>query len=184
MAEPQELKVTVNLGSRERQTFDQIFFKWAINIGRIIIVVTELIALSALLYRFVIDRQIIDLHEQIEKEIAFIKGQEDKEKEYRSIQDRLANIKIISNETNEKINFLNEVINYISSGEFQITNLIVSQNQFTISGSTLSVFSLNSLIENLKKNPAVIAISVDEISSLDQGIDFKLSITLTESQIP
>ena len=58
-------EVKINLIAQPKELIEKIFSEWAVNFGRIIIVLTELIALSALGYRFYIDRQIIDLHQKI-----------------------------------------------------------------------------------------------------------------------
>lgn len=178
------IKLKINLAGSFRESFEQIFFKWAVNIGRIIIVVTELIALSALLYRFVIDRQIIDLHEDIDREYAFLKSQENKEKEYRGIQGRLSYIKTISAESQEKVTFVNDLVELLKTGAFSATNIALKQSKINVDGKASSVFSLNTLIENLKTKEAVEAIALGDITSVDDGIEFTLNIELKTSVLP
>ena len=89
--------ITINLSRKPKDKFETVFYKWAINSGKVIIIITELIALGALLYRFSIDKQIVDLHDEIKREQIFLDNQKSKEKEYRGIQDRLSmiqNVKI------------------------------------------------------------------------------------------
>lgn len=181
---PKQVRIGVNLGpSKNRQSIEQIFFKWALNVGRVIIIATELIALAALSFRFIMDRQIIDLHDKIKRDEIYIKSQEPKERKYRNIQSRLAYIKAISEESREKIDTLNQVLGFTNNGFITVNNLAIYNTSISMSGSSSSLFSLNSFIDAMKKNPVVTSIALDEINSSDHGINFKLSITLKESAI-
>lgn len=170
--------VTINLTGKPKESNTTLFYKWTIQIGRIVIVLTELIALSALGYRFIIDRQIADLNDQIDRQVLFIKNLEQKEQQFRSLQDKLATIKTIKSDTDAKVNVMNIVLDAANQGIFTTSNLSVSKNVISISGSTSSVFSLNSFIEGLKSNEYITTISLDEITSGETGILFKLNITL------
>lgn len=180
MAKDDGLKISINLNGKPKETLTGVFLKWAIQIGRIIIVATELMALGALFFRFTIDRKIIDLHDQIKREELFVKSQQGKEKEYRSIQERLTNIKNTETETKTKITLMNQILKTISEGAFQATNLTVSQNTISISATAYSIFPVNSFIDSLKQNPNIVSISIDEITSTDSGIQFKLNIELKQ----
>lgn len=170
--------VKINLIGKPDIPITQGFLKWATNIGRIIIVVTELVALSALLYRFTIDRKIIDLHDQIKKSQLFVQAQSAKEADYRSIQTRLENITAIEKATKTKVNIMNGILESINRGEFSSTNLTVSENTIAINGVAVSIFSLNNFIDNLKQNTNVASISLDDVSSSSLGVKFRLSIEL------
>jgi len=179
---PDSPHVSINLIGKSKQSFRGDFFKWSVSVGRIIIIVTELIALGALIYRFTIDRKIIDLHDQIEKAEIFVKSQEAKEADYRSIQTRLENIKTTEEETDNKISLMRDILLSISQGNFTSTNLTVDQNRISINGVAFSIFPLNNFIENLKQNENIISISLDEITSISEGIQFKLNVELEDKK--
>lgn len=176
------LNVNINLIGKPKVSFSQDFLKWTFNIGRVIIVTTEIIALGALAYRFYIDRQIIDLHDQIKRQQLFVESQADKEISYRSIQDRLTNIKITEANTNIKINIMNNIQKSVAQGDFSSTNLSIDQNSIKLDGVTFSIFTINSFIDALKKNPDVSSISLDDVASTTTGIQFKLTIELKETK--
>ncbi|HRN96572.1 MAG TPA: hypothetical protein PLD54_03950 [Candidatus Levybacteria bacterium] len=171
----------INLSGKPKESNSTLFYKWTIQIGRIVIVLTELVALSALGYRFIIDRQIADLNDQIDRQILFIQSQEQKEQEFRGLQNKLSIIKTIKKDTDAKINVMNTVLDAANEGIFTTDNIAVNKNIISLSGATSSVFSLNGFIENLKTNEFVKAISIAEITSGDTGILFKLNITLADS---
>lgn len=183
MMQQSQTQLSVNLGKNEKNTTTSLFFKWAINTGRVIIVGVELITLGALGYRFIIDRQIVDLHDQIQNTQLLVTSQSKSENLYRNLQGRLGTIQTLESETQVKISFLKEVISLLNTNEFISSNLSVSDSSVTIDGQTYSIFTLNTLIDKLKANPNVVSISIDDLTSLDQGIKFKLTTQLKPSSI-
>ncbi|OGK40646.1 hypothetical protein A3A74_00515 [Candidatus Roizmanbacteria bacterium RIFCSPLOWO2_01_FULL_35_13] len=172
--------VKINLIGKARVSVADNFLKWAVTVGRIVIVATELIALGALLYRFTIDRKIIDLHDQIRKAQIFVKAQSAKEKDYRSIQERLLNIKETEEDTKAKIEIMNDILGSIARGNFSSTNLTVAQQTISVNGIAFSIFPINNFLEKLKENPNVVSIALDEVSGSAQGVQFKLTIELKQ----
>ena len=182
MADKQTHKITINLAKNARVELENVFIKWVINVGRMVILITELIALGALFYRFVIDRQIIDLHDLIKKEQLFVNAQAVQEKEYRSIQQRLDIIKVAKEETDLKLAIMNDILKASENGVFSASNLSINKNMISVHGNTASVFTINNFIETLKKYPEVNSIGIGEINSTSKGIIFKLNIELKESK--
>lgn len=174
-------KLSVNLKQKPEEGLTNAFLKWAVNSGRIIIVVVELLTLSALGYRFFIDSKIIDLHDKIKKDQQFVNALSKKEELYRSLQNRLALINTLETQNTAKINFLNQLVAVLNTDRFIETTLTFSETSIGINGKTYSVFDLNSLIDSLKSNPNVLSISIDDISSGDQGIAFHLTTTLKQN---
>ncbi len=174
--------VRINLSGKQEGSLQEDILKWAKNLGRIIIVVTELIAVGALVYRFSLDRKIIDLHDQIKTRNLFVQAQAAKEADYRSIQARLTNAKKIDQQTQNKISIMNQILTSISTGSFSSTNLTVNENSISINGVAFSVFPINDFVESLKQNPNITSISLDDVSSTSLGIQFKMTIELKEQK--
>ena len=172
--------VKINLIGKARVSVADNFLRWAVTVGRIVIVATELVALAALLYRFTIDRKIIDLHDQIKKAQIFVKAQSAKEEDFKSIQERLLNIKATEEDTKAKIEIMNEILDSIARGNFSSTNLTVAQHTISINGIAFSIFPINSFLEKLKENPNVVSITLDEVSGAAQGVQFKLTVEVKQ----
>lgn len=171
-------KITINLNGREKTSSASIFYKWTIQIGRVVIVLTELIALGALGYRFFIDRQIADINDQISREVTFIKNQGAQETKFRVLQDKLNAIKLVSQDTNGKVDIMNKILDAERQGVFSIDSMTVNRNTVSINGSSSSIFALNNFTEELKQNPNVLNINIEDISSTENGLLFKLSVDL------
>lgn len=181
MAKKASPKININLSSRGKATVGKVFYSWTINAGRAIIVGIELIALVALGYRFVIDRQIVDLHDKIKTQEVYVAAQANDEKTYRSIQERLKNIKATNEDTAAKVEIMNEILNAISSGTFFSTNLSINNRSINVNGSTFSIFTLTDFLNGMKQLPSVAAISIDEIDTSDNGIQFKARIDVKDT---
>lgn len=171
-------KITINLSSQGKDTLENVFYKWAVDAGRGIIIGIELIALAALGYRFVVDKQIVDLHDEIDIQEGFVQRHAEKENLYRSIQDRLENIKETDAETSGKVEVMQAIIEAISENTFSSTSLTVNDTIINLNGNTFSIFTLNSFIEEVKLYPSIASISIDEINTSDQGIKFKVRIDM------
>jgi len=168
--------VKINLIGKQKLSVTQDFIRWGAQIGKFIIVGTELIALAALLYRFSVDRKIVDLHDQINTEQQLVEAQKPKEDIYRGIQARLEDVKKIQTQTKAKLDIMNSVIAAISTGDFSSTNLSVDLNSIEVDGTAYSIFPINAFINDLKVNPNVTSISLDNVLSSNQGVSFKINI--------
>lgn len=174
--------ISINLGKKKKPSVSNAFYVWAINGGKVLIILTELVALGALSYRFYIDRRIIDLHDEIKKQELFLSRTARDEATYRNLQDRLAYVKATTDESEAKVALMNTVSSEINKGTFLSTNLTVSTNAIVLSGIALSVVQLNTFIETLKEQEKVSAISLDEVRRSDEGINFKLTIVLETTE--
>ena len=181
MAKRTAPKLNINLSSHGKATVGKVVYGWTIDAGRAIIVGIELIALAALGYRFVIDRQIVDLHDQIKVQEAYIAAQAEDEKTYRSIQERLNNIKSTNDDTSSKVIVMNEILNVIETGTFFATTLSISGRTIIVDGSTFSIYTLTDFLDGLKNFTSVSAITIDEINTSDNGVRFKSRVDVKET---
>jgi hypothetical protein len=177
---PENKPVKINLIGQPKELLEKIFSEWAINFGRIIIVLTELVALSALGYRFFIDRQIIDLHDRIKTKEAIISNEANKEKEneFRDIQARLGAIKTYAITTDTASTVLQEVFTKTNSTNFTIEQIAYSKETITVSGSAFSVFALNDFVNSMKSHELVKTIALNNVESSENAIEFAVSIQI------
>lgn len=175
---PENKAVKINLVGQPKELIEKIFSEWAINFGRVIIVLTELVALSALGYRFFIDRQIIDLHDKIKTKEAIVATNIRKEDEFRDIQNRLIAIKTYALESDTTVHVLNTVFEKTNSTNFAIEQLSYSKKSIALHGSAFSIFALNDLVSNLKTLSDVRSISVNNLESSDSAVDFNMAIVI------
>ncbi len=175
-------RLNINLGKKKETNTGNIFIKWAISRGRIIVIVIELLALGALGYRFFIDQKIVDLNDEIKNQQIFIQAQAQQEKQFRNLQSRIDTIQSITSDTQTKVQFLKDILSLASQSALLSNSLNLTDNTVAIDGQASSVFSLNSFVEALKKNPNVETISMEELSTLDQGVRFRITVQLLSNK--
>ncbi len=161
---PDSSYLDINL-VKKRLSFTDKFLKWAMSAGRVIVILTEIVALSAFLYRFILDRQLIDLHTQIKQEQAIINFSKPSEDKYRNLQDRLTVAARFSQLEQDEARILKDVLNLTPSTAV-INNLTSSDTTIKISASFSQIADLGAFIDSLKSYPSIASVSIDKIENV------------------
>jgi hypothetical protein len=178
----QEQLIKINLSPEKKESISNAFFKWSITIGKVVIIFTQLIAMGALAFRFYLDRQIIDLHDQIRAKENIVKEKANDEAEFRSIQKRLADIRVYSQETQSRNSSVNQVLSKLKETKFIIKQVSLSKDQISIESDTSSVIEINDFIKQLKLLENIESISVSDVEGHGTYTSFSLLIDLKRSQ--
>lgn len=155
---------SVNLLKSKDNNYIDKFISWALTIGRMVIILTETIALVAFLYRFILDRQIIDQKDRIAQNAAQLKLYEQSEKDFRNLQSRLDLIGKLEKQAPEQITLFSDIITNTPKG-MTMTTINVSSNGIHIDANVQSVASLTKFVNTLKQNPRVLTVSIDKIEN-------------------
>lgn len=170
--------VSINLLKKEgNQTVNQIV-NWALGFGRVLIIVVELVALGAFLYRFVLDSQIQDIQTKIKQEQAYVSTQKKNEDTYRNLQDRLSVVSSINNQGKNALKIYKDVLSFAPLG-MTFTNLALSDTGLKIEANISSVYPLAVFINALKKYPQIDTISIDKIENKTSSSYITVSISVT-----
>lgn len=154
---------SVNLAKRQGKFLDT-FIHWALTAGRAAVIVTEAIALSAFLYRFSLDRQIIDLHDKINQEQAIVKLLKHNEDTYRNLQSRLALISTLQKQTSDTSKIFFDILHLIPS-DIAIDSINYSPDGVKFDIHARSLAALQSAIDNIKNYPRIKSVSIDKIEN-------------------
>ena len=152
----------INLLKNKQGAFVAKFIGWALTVGRFLVILTEVIALSAFLYRFSLDRQIIDLHSKIKQQEAIVKALKNNEDKYRNLQDRLALASSFSNKGTDKIKIFQDILNFTSEG-LTLSNLIMYESRISINAIAQNTSSLNLFTNSLKTYPKIKKLNLDSL---------------------
>lgn len=155
---------SINLIKNKQIPLFDKFMNWALTVGRLIVILTEIVALLVFVYRFSLDEKLIDLHSAIKQKqniISLLKQDEDK---YRNLQDRivLASSLLEKNVKTNKI--VLDIVGLTPQGT-RINNLTFNKDKLTIDANINSVSSLTNFINVLKDYPAIKAISIDSLEN-------------------
>jgi len=177
MAAPQKRDIELLPQEEWEKTSLGKFLKWILTAGRYIVIVTELVVISAFLSRFKLDRDLTNLHEEIEEKQARVQAMGDFEKEFRFLQKRI--------EVIQEIDGVRKVTTGLIENLVPLLPIDVSLSDFTVSGKEISLtataFSeegLATFLGNLKKSPQFNRLNLTHVSmgtEKETGIQFKIS---------
>lgn len=168
----------INLLKEKREKFLDKFITWMLTFGRLVVILTETIALLSFLYRFSLDRKLVDLHERIAQKEAIIRLQQANEEKYRDIQDRLTIVSEFAKYGPTTNKILTDVIN-LSPDDFTFNNLVLSNNNLQIDGRARSVATIKKLLNGLKSYPLTSSVSLNRIENKTASATILVSITAT-----
>lgn len=172
---PDASYLDINLVKRN-VSFTDKFLGWALSVGRAIIILTEIVALSAFAYRFILDRQLIDLHGKIKQEQAIISFSKASEEKYRNLQDRLSIAERFSKLGQDEISNLNKILQIIPSGG-TLNNLTISDKSLKINASFSQISDLGLYADSLKKYSPITSVSIDKIENVPNTSLISVTIT-------
>ncbi len=173
---------SINLIKTKTSVLDDIL-KWALSVGRLLIILTELVAFTTFIYRFSLDRTLIDLHETIKQEQEIVASLKDKEAEYRNLQERLADIKNVSTYGNRNSKILADVINETPT-DITFNSFKIENNTAEIDTNIQSISSLTNFLTILRDYPQSSSVSIERIDnqSLTNSINVIIVIKLKETK--
>lgn len=148
---------------KETVSFDK-FSNWALSIGRLIIIVTQIIAISAFIYRFSLDQKLVSLHDEIEqkqKQLSLLKKDEEN---FRNLQDRLDLASNFSQEGTRVYNIFHDIVSFTPE-DLKFNELTLKTDQTTIKINANSIPSLTQFVNSLKNYRNIGSVSVDNIEN-------------------
>lgn len=156
---------SINLlpGSHDEGFLTQ-FLNWAISIGRLLIILTETLALGTFLFRFGLDMRIVDLHDEIKANSFIVENFKNSEEKFRDIQTRLALAKAYD-ATGTKTALLFGDIAELGRGRVTFQNLLITTENIKIELQAPSRASLEAFVRELRKHPEITSISIDKIEN-------------------
>lgn len=158
------------------------FLKWALTVGRYIVIVTELVVILAFLSRFKFDRELTDLNETITQQQAVITSYADFEQKFRLTQNQISLIKELQDKRLKTIVVLNELAS-LTPLDVYLSDLEVNEEQVNLKAAALSEAGLATLIKNLKASSSFKQLTLTEINTdieKEVGINFTLTSQLAK----
>lgn len=161
---------------RQKGMYIDTFLHWALTTGRLLIIITETVALSAFAMRFSLDSQIVDLHDKIKQQDAIVSLLQHNENTYRNLQDRLALIKQATAVSQKESNAFFSLLKIIPNN-IQVSTFSYSPNKLQLQLDTNSTASLQDFITTLTSQLNIANVSIDKIDNkISQGV---ISVTLS-----
>lgn len=167
---------SINLLPKKGVNFMTHFLNWTLSIGRLLIILTEFVALATFIYRFGLDMQIVDLHDKIKSQYIILSSFKSYEDTFRNVQSRLELIKKYDS-LSTRIPTLFSDIAAAGKGKVTFNDLTVASDYAKIDANALSPAALTQFISSLKTLPLITGISVDKVeNNTSKGM---IHVTLT-----
>ncbi len=172
MAKP---TASINLVKNRGSTFFDKFIKWALSIGRTLVILTEVIALSAFLYRFSLDRQIVDLHDKIKQKQVIIGLSKQQEDRFRNLQNKLSLLKTLNVKAPIVPGLLAGVV-ALAPNSLLIHSITVSETQIHVEATAQNISAVTTFVKGLKNYPNIQTVSLDKIENKTSNGTINISV--------
>lgn len=167
--------ISINLVGENLSFLDR-FITWSLTVGRAVVILTELIALIAFLYRFSLDRQLIDLHSKIKQEQGVVSYLKNYEETFRDIQNRLGLSSSLGIIAQDKIKMLNDVVLFAPSGT-TFNSLYIQEDRIRLSLTTSSISAISDFIKQLRSYSKIENVIVEKIEDRASSASITVNIT-------
>jgi len=168
--------VSINLAKNKESLGDKII-AWSFTTGKILIILVELVAFGAFLYRFILDVQVGNLKTDIKQKQTILYNFKDKENTYRNLQDRLALASSFSKQNNDLFKTFKGVLDLVPPG-LTINNISLNQDAVSMIINVNSVSALSGFTSSLKSYPNVQSISIDKIENRTAASTITVNLTI------
>jgi Tfp pilus assembly protein PilN len=155
--------------------------KWALSVGRYVVIFTEVIVIVSFVSRFTLDRQITDLNNSINQKVNVIDSFGELEDNIRTTQKMIDDYKQVEQST--KILKTFPALTEVTPQGVILRQLTIRPNQIAISGTTFSQENLNIFISNLTLSEYFTDIDVSRIESdpqQDSNFSFAISAQIAK----
>lgn len=181
--EPISFKINLLPGREFERTQLGQFLKWALSVGRYIVIFTELIVILAFLARFKLDREISDLSEEIEQKKVIVESAKGMEEDYKELQFKIGQVKAIW-EGQKNYRGLLEKLGVITPIDAVINSIDITGDSLDLKAEVFSDAGLATFIKEFKTSKYFSNVVLGTISKGEEketgGFNFVLKAKLTE----
>lgn len=154
--------------------------RWAVSVGRHIVIFTEIVVIGSFFTRFVLDRQLTDLNTAILQKQSIAESYGTLDADVRAIQGRTKDISnILSQQGRYQVL---STLSRLTPPEISFDQISLNGDRLTLAGVAQSSKSLSVLIEGLRRDKDFSNISLGGIKSGETGsaaTSFSLTMTYT-----
>ena len=157
--------------------------KWGLNVGRYVVIFTELIVILSFLYRFSLDRKLTDLNEDMKQKQRTVESYKDFEIQFRRLQEQMKTIKEVEGESIAADEILNS-ISLITPIDTSYKSIAIRDGEVSLDGETLSDVGLATLLTKAQNDNTFSEVVLESVSSAtdkSQAIEFRMNLTLDKA---
>ncbi len=168
---------SINLVKQKVNILDQAV-KWSLTVGRTLVIITEIVAFSTFVYRFTLDRNLIDLHSKIKNEQIIIENASKGEAQYRNLQARIGTANTAMNKGTSQIKILDGIVS-LTPSEISFDSFSIQSNQINISMTVRSTAALDEFIKSLRSYEPIATATILGVSTKSSSGILTVSVNAT-----
>ena len=170
------------------QSISSLILRWTTTVGRLLIILTELIVVGAFISRFWLDRKNADLSETLRQQKAIISSTKEFESEFNSLQTRLNFIKTFRQSTtpltSKMVNLSQSIPPEINVTAVAVKDGDAAESQVDLKASAFNEQNIVDLITNLTLNPNIKSVEIGSIEKKSNTNKFDLVLSLVITSPP
>jgi Tfp pilus assembly protein PilO len=174
------LTKSINLLTGEikpQSQWDRIY-AWTANTAKYVIILTEMLVLGAIGYRFILDGRISSINEDIATQKSLLDAHKADEEEMRMLLINLDSIKLMEESHYSLSSYYAQIMQLIPS-EVEVKTISIDINSSSLTGQVTNYDTLLQLENNLKSATAVISnVTMAANQSTGTGISFSASFKI------
>lgn len=180
-------KVNLLIHKEEKVKLTTRLLKWVLSSGRFIVIIVELITISAFIYRYKLDADLVDIQDNIKKQIPYLESLKDDEIAIKQTQFQLATIKQGRADNANFAQIITQIAK-LTPKNTKLTSITLDRTQnfpktsLIITGQTPLNLEISAFMQALQKNPAFTDITLTNISFEGQTT-FTITGSLTGSGV-
>ncbi len=165
----------------EEYTLGKKLTTWIINVGRIIIIGTELLAFSVFVGRIKLDRDLTDLTSDLENQIVILENVAEFEQDFRDLQQQLRTIRNLregQTQTSDAVSLISSLL----PQDVALTGLTLHTDESSLMAKTDSATAFAITIQQLKNSPKIreIALTSGRFDAKDNSYHFSLAVKFND----
>jgi hypothetical protein len=168
--------VEINLLPNKGESLAAQFFNWTFYIGRLIIIITETVALATFIYRFSLDMHIVDQHDTLTADSEILTDFKSQEDMFRDVQNRLT----FAKQADAQGSLLPGLLTYlIHAGQGSVTfnSILLSASTAKIEVQASNTSTITNFINSVRKCPQVASVSIDNVEDKTDIATIVVTIT-------
>lgn len=154
--------------------------RYVTTVGRVIIIFTELIVISAFISRFWLDRRNSDLSEVIRQRQAILQSTQDFEKQYSQLQQQLATVKKV-NSVDPKFEDKIQTVVESTPADITFSRFNIDTSKQPTASLSITAFKESSIIDfivNLTLNPNIQKVNILQIEKKPKNTQYFVDLDL------
>ena len=153
---------------------------WFFNIGKYLLIVIELIIISAFIFRFFLDKKLTDINEGIKEKHQELQSFGNLERDFLALQEKIANLKKLEGQQLPFAQSLTAISQFMPS-DIYLTKFSLNQEDLSLEAISLSEASLSTFLLGLQKSERFEEIDLTSLTTEGSGkpeIKFALKASL------